>query len=277
LVSRTTTFYGRKTEQALVLDRDEPANKAVGTVYLVGAGPGDPDLITVKGLRLIREADVIIYDRLAPSALLREARPDAELIDAGKLPTKRRLDQEDINSLLLDKARAGLTVVRLKGGDPFVFGRGGEEALVCHEAGIPFEVVPGVSSAIAVPAYAGIPVTQRNLSSAFTVFAGYEDPSKGESSIDYDALSCIARTGTLVALMGVAQLPKIAERLLAFGLDPNTPAVCIEWGTTDNQRVVDGTLATLPQLVADAGLQSPATTVIGAVAGLRRKGLRWFD
>ncbi len=281
MVSRSITCYGRETvlsaEQAPVLDREEPATKAVGTVYLVGAGPGDPDLITVKGLRLIREADVIIYDRLAPAALLREARPDAELIDAGKLPQKHRLDQGLINSLLLDSARAGLTVVRLKGGDPFVFGRGGEEALVCHEAGIPFEVVPGVSSAIAVPAYAGVPVTHRSLSSAFTVFTGHEDPGKGESSIDYEALACSAKAGTLVALMGVSHLPKIAERLIASGLDPATPAVCIEWGTTDHQRVVDGTLATLPQLVAEAGLQSPATTVIGAVAGLRQRGLRWFD
>jgi uroporphyrin-III C-methyltransferase len=259
------------------MDRDEPATTAVGTVYLVGAGPGDPELITVKGLQLIREADVIVYDRLAPPELLREARPEAELIDAGKLPQKQRLDQDQINALLLDKARAGLMVVRLKGGDPFVFGRGGEEALVCHEAGIPFEVVPGVSSAIAAPAYAGVPLTHRQLASAFTVFTGHEDPTKPESSVDYETLACIARAGTLVALMGVSHLPRIAERLIGFGLDPDTPAVCIEWGTTERQRVVDGTLATLPTLVAQAGLGSPATTVIGAVAGLRQKGVRWFD
>jgi uroporphyrin-III C-methyltransferase len=249
----------------------------VGTVYLVGAGPGDPGLITVKGLEALRRAEVILYDRLAPPALLQEARKDAELIDVGKLPQKQRLDQEAINALIVDRARAGLNVVRLKGGDPFVFGRGGEEALACHAAGIPFVVVPGVSSAIAVPAYAGVPVTHRNLASAFTVLTGHEDPAKGATSLDYEALVHVARTGTLVVLMGVSHMTQIVDRLVASGLDPTTPAMCIEWGTTDRQRVVEGTLSTLPQIAFDAGLKSPATTVIGAVIRLRAKGLRWFD
>lgn len=249
-------------------------NHRMGTVYLVGAGPGDPGLITVKGLELLRQADVIIYDRLAPAELLREARSDAELIDAGKLPQKHRLDQATINQLLIDRAQAGLMVVRLKGGDPFVFGRGGEEALACHAAGISFVVVPGVSSAVAVPAYAGVPVTHRLVSSVFAVFTGHNDPSAGPSDLDYAAL---ARIETLVLLMGVAQLPRIAERLIAAGLDPDTPAICIEWGTTARQRSVEGTLATLPALAKDAGLNSPATTVIGAVVRLRDMGTRWFD
>lgn len=247
--------------------------KSVGTVYLVGGGPGDPGLITVKGLAAIRRADVVIYDRLAPQALLSEARQGAELIDAGKVPDHHKISQEAINALLVEKARAGLDVVRLKGGDPFVFGRGGEEALACYAAGVPFVVIPGISSAVAVPAYAGIPVTHRGLSSAFAVLTGHEDPSKDESSLDYSAL---ARIDTLVLLMGVARLGKIAERLIAAGRMPETPAVCIEWGTTERQRVVEGTLATLPTLAVDAGLKSPAITVIGAVAGLPALGLRWF-
>ena len=248
----------------------------VGTVYLVGAGPGDPGLITVKGLKLIQSADVILYDRLAPPELLAEARPDAELIDVGKYPGQPRLTQDGINALLIEKAFAYPVVVRLKGGDPFVFGRGGEEALACHLAGVPFVVVPGVSSAIAVPAYAGIPVTHRGLTSTFTVFAGHEEPSKIASNVDYEALAKVASTGTLVVLMGVMFLPQIAARLIECGVDPSTPASCIEWGTTRRQRVVDGTLATLPELVNAAGLSSPATTVIGAVAGLRAAGLDWY-
>lgn len=249
----------------------------IGTVYLVGAGPGDPGLITVKGLKLIQSADVILYDRLAPPELLAEARPDAELIDVGKYPGRPRLTQVQINTLLIEKAFTYPIVVRLKGGDPFVFGRGGEEAMACHLAGIPFVVVPGVSSAIAVPAYAGIPVTQRGLTSTFTVFAGHEDPTKDTSDIDYGALARVATSGTLVVLMGVMYLPQIAARLIEFGVDSETPAACIEWGTTEQQRVVEGTLATLPQLANAAGLSSPATTVIGAVAGLRAAGLNWYE
>lgn len=247
-----------------------------GKVYLVGAGPGDPGLITVKGLKLIQQADVVLYDRLIPHELLSEVRPEAECVDVGKLPTKHRLPQEEINRLLIDYARQDKLVVRLKGGDPFVFGRGGEEALACYAAGIPFEIVPGISSAIAVPAYAGVPVTHRQVASAFTVFTGHEDPTKPESSIDYAALAAAARLGTLVLLMGVSHLPDITARLLTEGIPPETPAICIEWGTTPQQRTVEGTLSTLPEKVHAAGIQSPALTVIGAVAGLRSMGLDWF-
>ncbi len=247
-----------------------------GKVYLVGAGPGDPGLITVKGLKLIQQADVILYDRLIPAELLSEARLDAECVDVGKLPTKHRLSQDEINRLIIEHAQQGKMVVRLKGGDPFVFGRGGEEALACYAAGIPFEVVPGISSAIAVPAYAGIPVTHRNIASAFTVFTGHEDPTKPESSIDYTALAAAARLGTLVLLMGVSHLPEITARLLSEGITADTLAICIEWGTTPQQRSVEGTLATLPQRVAEASIQSPALTVIGAVVGLRAMGIDWL-
>jgi len=241
----------------------------IGTVYLIGAGPGDPELITVKGLKLLQRADVVVYDRLAPHELLSEARSDAELIDAGKQPTKHRLDQADINALLIDRARQGLNVARLKGGDPFVFGRGGEEAIACREAGIPFVIVPGISSAIAVPAYAGIPVTHRGLSTSFTVLTGHEAPDSEASSIDYAAL--VKLGGTLVLLMGISHLPRIVEHLLAGGLAPDTPAVSVEWGTTDHQRTISATAATIAERAAD--LQSPTTTIIGAVAGLN---LHWF-
>ncbi len=247
-----------------------------GKVYLVGAGPGDPGLITVKGMELLRRADVVVYDRLAPPELLNELRPDAEAINAGKLPQKHRLDQSTINALLIEKAQQGKQVVRLKGGDPFVFGRGGEEALACHEAGIPFEVVPGVSSAIAVPAYAGVPVTHRQVTSAFTVFTGHEDPTKGESSIDYAALAAAARLGTLVLLMGVSHLPQITAQLLVHGIQHDTPALCIEWGTTSRQRVVEGTLATIAENTLKSGIQTPALTIFGDVVSLRAAGLNWF-
>jgi uroporphyrin-III C-methyltransferase len=247
-----------------------------GKVCLVGAGPGDPGLITVKGLDLLRHADVVAYDRLIPAALLDETRADCEKVDVGKLPQKHRLPQAAINALLIDRAKKGLLVVRLKGGDPFVFGRGGEEALACHEAGVPFEVVPGVTSAVAVPAYAGVPVTHRQIASAFTVFTGHEDPAKSESSIDYAALAAAARLGTLVLLMGVSHLPQITAQLIAAGISPDTPALCIESGTTPRQRVVQALLADLALRVAEAGLQPPALTVIGSVVNLRSLGLNWF-
>ena len=245
----------------------------IGKVFLVGAGPGDPDLITVKGLRLIRSADVIIYDRLIPHELLGEARPDAELIDAGKAPARQRLSQEAINALIVEKASQGDQVVRLKGGDPFVFGRGGEEALACFKAGIPFEVVPGVSSAFAVPAYAGIPVTHRGLSSALTIITGHEDPSEA-GSIDYEALARLG--GTLVILMGVQHAAAILARLAEAGLPAATPAAVIEWGATPDQRVAEGTLATIAAVAAALDIQPPAITVIGEVVRLRGEGVRWF-
>ncbi|MCU0498591.1 MAG: uroporphyrinogen-III C-methyltransferase [Anaerolineae bacterium] len=245
-----------------------------GKVALVGAGPGDPDLITVKGLRLLQNADVVLYDRLIPMSLLEQVRPTAELIHVGKTPYQRGISQAEINALMIEKAQQGHLVVRLKGGDPFVFGRGAEEALACHQAGIAFEVVPGVSSAIAAPAYAGIPVTHRHISTAFTVFTGHEDPTKADGQTDYAALS---RVGTLVLLMGVAHLAGITERLITAGLDPDTPAACIEWASTDHQRVVIGTAGTIAQRVLDAGIDAPATTVIGAVVSLAAQGVAWFD
>ncbi len=247
----------------------------IGKVFLVGAGPGDPDLITRKGLRLIQSAEVIIYDRLIPMELLDEAHPDAERIDAGKAPTKHRLSQDDINNTIIAHALLGKSVVRLKGGDPFVFGRGSEEAIACQEAGVPFEIVPGISSAYAVPAYAGIPLTHRHISSSFTVITGHEDPTKPETSIRYEALAKSA--STIVVLMGVKQLPRISASLIAAGLNPDTPAAMIEWGATPQQRVVEGTIETLPRLAADAAIQPPAITVIGEVVRLRKAGVRWFD
>jgi len=247
-----------------------------GTVYLVGAGPGDPDLITVKGLNLIRRADVIVYDRLIPHALLDHARPDCEKIDAGKLPQKHRLSQDEITAAIVHHAKLGKMVVRLKGGDPFVFGRGGEEALACYAAGIPFEIVPGISSAIAVPAYAGVPVTQRGIAAAFTVFAGHEDPTKPETSIDYPSLAAAAKLGTLVLLMGVANLPTICDQLIICGVAPDMPALCIEWGTTPQQRTVTATLASIAEAAARSAVQPPAITVIGEVVRLRDQGLAWF-
>src|SRR5437870_6713619 len=218
-------------------------------VYLVGAGPGDPGLITVAGLRRLKEADVIVYDRLVNEALLREARSDAELVFVGKIAGESH-DQEAINRLLIEKAREGKQVVRLKGGDPFVFGRGGEEAEALREAGIPFEVVPGVTSAVAVPAYAGIPVTHRGLASTFAVITGYEDPEKPESSIDWAKLA--TAVDTLVFLMCTSTLPEIVAKLIENGCTPKTPAAVIPWGTTPEQRTVTGTLADIVERVQEA-------------------------
>jgi uroporphyrin-III C-methyltransferase len=245
-------------------------NAMKGKVYLIGAGPGDPELITVKGLRLIKQADVIIYDRLIPTELLGEAKVGAELINAGKAPTKHRLSQEDINKTIVHKAQQGKMVIRLKGGDPFVFGRGSEEALVCYEHGIPFEIVSGVSSSFAVPAYAGIPLTHRELSSNFTVLTAH-DPH----ALPYEALAKLG--GTLVILMGVNGLATVIEKLSAAGLASDTPAAMIEWGTTTRQRVVEGSVGNLVQLSQEAQIDSPAITVIGEVVRLRVAGLQWFD
>lgn len=247
----------------------------VGKVYLVGAGPGDPDLITRKAWRLLGEADVIIYDRLIPPELLWEARPGAELINAGKEPTKHRLSQESINQTIVDRALTGKMVVRLKGGDPLIFGRGGEEALACRQYGILFEIVPGISSAYAVPAYAGIPLTHRHLSSSFTVITGHEDPQKPESSINYEALANIG--GTIVILMGVQHLTRITQTLIAQGLDDRTPTAIIEWGTMPRQRSLVGTLGSIAAVAREEHIQAPAITVIGEVVRLRERGLQWFD
>lgn len=241
-----------------------------GKVYLIGAGPGDPDLITRKGLRVIQQADVIIYDRLIPHELLSEARVGTELINAGKTPTKHRLSQDNINKTIINKALLGKTVVRLKGGDPFVFGRGSEEALICFEHDIPFEIVPGISSSYAVPAYAGIPLTHRETSRSFTVISGHD-----ADGINYHALAHIG--GTIVVLMGVRTLAIIIDRLIEAGFASDTPAATIEWGATPNQRVIEGTITELPNLATVANLQPPAITVIGDVVRLRSEGVSWFE
>ncbi|HEX6478905.1 MAG TPA: uroporphyrinogen-III C-methyltransferase [Ktedonobacteraceae bacterium] len=245
-----------------------------GKVYLVGAGPGDPDLITVKGLRCLRIADIVVYDSLVSSQLLEEVRPQAECMYVGKKPGRNCMKQEQINALLIHYAQQGHTVVRLKGGDPFVFGRGGEEALALAQAGIPFEVVPGVSSAVAVPAYAGIPVTHRHLASSVTIVTGHEDTAHTSSSVNWEALAKL--DGTLVILMGVATLPYITERLQDGGLHPDTPAAVIQEGTVPEQQVVTGTLATIANRAAIAGITSPAVVVIGAVVTLN-DALAWYE
>jgi uroporphyrin-III C-methyltransferase len=243
-----------------------------GKVYLVGAGPGDPDLITRKGLRCLHMADVVIYDRLVSEELLDEAPARARRIFVGKKPGCHAIKQEEIESLLIHYARLGYRVVRLKGGDPFVFGRGGEEALALSSAGIPFEVVPGVSSAIAVPAYAGIPVTQRDYSASVTIVTGHEQPT--QAAVNWEAL---AKTGgTLIILMGVEALSQITQRLLDGGLAPDTEAAVIQQGTTPQQRVVKGTLSNIAQRATTERIQPPAITVIGAVVALS-EALNWFD
>jgi len=245
-----------------------------GKVYLIGAGPGDADLITVKGLRYLRQADIVLYDRLVDPALLAESRPGAALIFVGKGPDCHTIPQYEINKLLISYAQQGLVVARLKGGDPFVFGRGGEEALALRQADIPFEVVPGVSSAIAVPAHAGIPVTHREYASAFTVVTGHKGRTPDIQEINWEALAQLG--GTLVVLMGVSSLPKFTQRLIAGGLSPDTPAAVIQEGATPRQRTVTATLATIAESARAAGLSSPATTIIGSVVDLR-EALCWYE
>jgi uroporphyrinogen III methyltransferase/synthase len=239
-----------------------------GIVYIVGGGPGDPGLITVKGLECLRRADVVLYDRLVASELLEAAAPHAELIDVGKEPKRHRRSQDEINSLLIEKAYEGKIVVRLKGGDPFVFGRGGEECQALAEAGTRYEVVPGVSSAIAVPAYAGIPVTQRGLTTAFTVVAGHTGGS--DSDIDWDGIS---RIGTIIFLMGVEHLPEIVAQLVAHGRLPDTPVALIREGTTQSQLVVVGTLEDIVEKTRE--VRPPAVLVVGEVVRLREQ-IDWF-
>ena len=245
-----------------------------GKVFLVGAGPGDPELLTVKGLHCLQSADVVMYDRLVDRRSLRHARADAEMVDVGKMPGQQGRIQAEINALLIASARQGKTVVRLQGGDPFVFGRGGEEAEDLQRAGVPFEIVPGVTSAIAAPAYAGIPLTHRGLSSSFTVVTGTETPAKAESSVDWAAL---ARTpGTLVVLMGWESLPAITEALVHHGMSPDTPVALVMWGTEPWQRTVTGVLTDVVERARTADLSAPIVAVIGQVVDLREK-LRWYD
>ena len=243
-------------------------------VHLIGAGPGDPGLLTLKGAQALASAAVVVYDRLLSPALLDLAPPAARRIFVGKERGRQALTQSEINALLIAEARAGNRVVRLKGGDPFVFGRGGEEAIALARAGVPYEIVPGVTSAVAAPAYAGIPVTHRGLSTSVTIVTGSEDPSKGATATNWPALA--QSGGTIVVLMGWAALPGIAAVLQANGMPPDTPVALVQWGTWPRQRVVDGTLANIAERGQNAGIAAPVIAVIGAVAGLRAD-LAWFD
>jgi uroporphyrinogen III methyltransferase/synthase len=237
-----------------------------GRIILVGAGPGDPGLMTVRALQVIAQADVILYDKLIPSTALDGARPDALLLDVGKIGGGEQVPQEETHRLLLTHAQEGKVVARVKGGDPFVFGRGGEEAQLCREHGIAFEVVPGVTAGIAGPAYAGIPVTQRNMAAAVAFITGHENPDKPETQIDWPALA--AFPGTLVFYMGVRALPRIAEQLMVGGRPADEPVAIVERGTLPDQRTVSGTLATIAELAEAAAVKPPSVTIVGPVAAL---------
>jgi uroporphyrin-III C-methyltransferase / precorrin-2 dehydrogenase / sirohydrochlorin ferrochelatase len=243
-----------------------PVSEVVGggRVVLVGAGPGDPELITVKGRRMLAEADVVVADRLVPGLLLDELRPEVELVDASKIPYGPARAQEEINRIIVERAAAGLLVVRLKGGDPYVFGRGGEEAIACAEAGVPVTVIPGVSSSIAAPAVAGIPVTHRGVAHEFTVVSGHVAPDDPTSLVDWPALARMR--GTLVVLMGLKNLPAIAGTLLAHGRSPDTPAAVVQEGTTASQRTVRTTLGAVVE--AAQSFRPPAIVVVGEVVGI---------
>jgi uroporphyrinogen III methyltransferase/synthase len=245
-------------------------------IYLVGSGPGDPSLFTLKGLQFLQEADAVVYDRLAPESLLKYAKPGAELIYVGKKPGEdQAMKQVEINALLVDLGCCGKTVVRLKGGDPYVFGRGGEEALALIEAGLPFEVVPGVTSGIAAPAYAGIPVTHRSVSTSVAFVTGHEDPTKGHSDVDWARVAKAA--DTLVLYMGVGRLREISAGLVSAGRSPGTPVAVIRWGTVPEQRTITGTLEDIADKVEEANLKPPAITVVGDVVALREAGLDWYE
>jgi uroporphyrinogen III methyltransferase/synthase len=249
-------------------------NQSIGKVYLIGAGPGDPGLITVKGLECVRKADVVIYDYLANERLLEHRRPEAELIYVGKQGGRHTLPQDEINDLIVGKAKEGKIVARLKGGDPFIFGRGGEEAEECVKNGIPFEVVPGVTAATSVPTYAGIPLTHREHTASVAFVTGHEDPTKPESKIHWDKIS--TGIGTLVFFMGMKNLQNIVDKLVANGRDAGTPVAAIQWGTRTDQRVVAGTLRDIVGKVREAKLGPPAIIVVGEVVNLRST-LNWFE
>jgi len=244
-----------------------------GKIFLVGAGPGDPKLITVKGLECLQQAEVIVYDRLANPELLRHARADAELIYCGKLPRQHTLRQDAINQLLVEKAREGKLVVRLKGGDPCVFGRAGEEAEYAARHGIPFEIVPGVTSGIAVPAYAGIPVTHREYGSSFAMVTGHLSGDQPEHAAKWQALA--SGVDTVVFYMGVNNLPHICRQLMDHGRDPRTPVALISWGTTPNQKTVTGTLETIERRAAEHDITNPAIILVGNVVRLRER-IKWY-
>ena len=244
-----------------------------GKVYIIGAGPGDPGLITVKGLRCLKEADVVIYDHLVSEEIIRQAKAPARFIYAGKKGGAHTLPQEEINRRLVEEAKQGHIVARVKGGDPFIFGRGGEEAETLAHAGIPFEVIPGVSSAVAVPAYAGIPLTHRGYTSTLAFVTGHEDPTKDESDVDWETLAGI---GTLVFLMGVKNLRHITSNLMAYGKEGDTPAALIRWGTTEDQETLTGTLSDIARKAEDRKFSPPAILVVGDVVTLRKE-LNWFE
>ena len=246
----------------------------VGKVYLVGAGPGDPELITVKAARLIGSADVILHDRLVSEETISLAKEGCEIIYVGKHPGESSTTQERINEMLVEKAREGRNIVRLKGGDPFLFGRGGEEAQVLSREGISYEVVPGITSAISVPAYAGIPVTQRHIASSVAFITGHEASTKTKGTVEWEM---IARSvDTLVVMMGIRNLGNITERLINGGRDPKTPVAIIEKGTTKKQRTITGTLETIEVKARVEAIKPPAITIIGNVVNLREE-LRWIE
>lgn len=242
-----------------------------GTVYLVGAGPGDPGLLTLRGAELLRQADVVVYDRLVSGELLDLAPSWAELVYAGKAPAQAAIDQQSINELLVERAIEGKTVVRLKGGDPFVFGRGGEEALACAAAGVPFEIVPGVTSAVAAPAFAGIPVTHRGIASSVAVLT-----ASGASGAEIDFEPAARSADTLVVLMAAGRLRQVCRSLVRSGRAPTEPAALIQWATTYRQRTLTGTLDDLPDLAEAARMGPPATLVVGRVVELSAS-LAWFE
>ena len=247
-----------------------------GKVFLIGAGPGDPGLLTLRGKEVLERADVVVYDRLVSPAILSMCNAKAKMVDVGKMPTHHKVKQSEINKLLVHFAREiphGV-IARLKGGDPFVFGRGGEEAIELLEAGQPFEFVPGVTSAIAVAEYAGIPVTHRGIAASFAVVTGHEDPAKENSDIHWDKLA--TATDTVVFLMGVANIPKITEKLIEFGRNPKTPVAIIRWGTRPQQQVWTTTLDDAPAMAIREGIKAPSIFLVGEVVKLRER-LCWFD
>jgi uroporphyrinogen III methyltransferase/synthase len=245
-----------------------------GLVYLIGAGPGDPGLLTIKARKVLEEADVVVYDRLVGAEILAMANPQAEFIYVGKISGRHALPQEEINRLLVEKAARGQKVARLKGGDPFLYGRGGEEAVFVRKHGLEFEIIPGITSAIAVPAYAGIPVTHRDATSSFAVITGHEKPEKTRSSIHWDKIS--TGIGTLVFLMGVENLPTICHELISHGRSPQTPIALVRWGTLPQQEVLTGTLENIVEKVEAAQFKPPAVIIVGEVVELREQ-LKWIE
>lgn len=245
-----------------------------GIVYLVGAGPGDPKLITVYGLECIQKADVIAYDRLINQDLLKHAKEDAELIYCGKLPGKHALIQEEINQLLVEKAQEGKIVTRLKGGDPFVFGRGGEEAEVLASHGLTFEIVPGITAGIAAPAYAGIPVTHRDHASSFAIVTAHGRESKGTDTVRWDVLA--NGIDTIAFYMGVGNLNHICSQLMKHGRSQTTPVAIIEWGTTDRQKTITGTLETIEEIAKNENITHPSIVLVGEVVKLR-ESIKWVE